>query len=858
MQQRATIFAACLVLSGWLSFVASAPARAEVHTGPIPAWVTERSLSREESPPEATRLGGHLLLLDIQQDRTRAAWHLRQAVRVVDARGVGSYSDITTDYDPSYASLLFHHVRILRRDEVIDKLADHEIRTFQRETGLESGVYNGRTTAVINLRDVRVGDIVDFAYTIEGGNPLLEDHVTFGAFQQMSTPVRDLHLRVVVPAAADLVQHLRNGAEALTERHTGGVREFSWHGRDLPGLILDQNAPLGWEPQPEVALTSFADWPAVADWGRPLYEMTDADRAAIALVAADILVGATQADRILAAIRFVQDQVRYLGLADGLWAFQPRRPSQCLGQRFGDCKDKSLLLIALLEHLGVPAEPVLVSTWYRHRVVEQATSPLAFDHCVVGFRHAGRQYYVDPTLDHQGGDLDGMVFPDYGLGLPLGADRRGLVELPRPEVPRLEISEDYTVLEVGEGDVLFTVETRYHGREADRRRSNYAGISLDQISQQFLQYYSAIHPGIELAARVAVVDTARAGDNVFVVKESYVIHEAWQENDQHQQVIEFYPLELAGYLYLDGSPARSAPYACGDVVDLRFTSRIVMPEDWSIAIEPTTIQGEGFEFTSQPHGEGPLIELYYRYHRWLDEIPAADTPAFLAAQDRILEALGFHVYYADPDLAAPGVEVEPVAVMLALLTLLISVAAAWTVARRHDPQPRVLVSSPRPFGGWLLLPLVGFLVRPLLLLGGWDDLQTLFMRDTWLAAERGLLDVAPTAWSAVIIGELVGNTILFVFSILTAWLMINRRTSTPPVAMVMLVFSALFLSIDHVAALRVMGSELFDESPSDVVGAWIAVLVWVPYFARSRRVQETFVFRADGRPTLAVQDQVLA
>lgn len=116
-------------------------------------------------------------------------------------------------------------------------------------------------------------------------------------------------------------------------------------------------------------------------------------------------------------IRYVQDEIRYLGLESGIGAYKPHSPEKVYQQKFGDCKDKSLLLVALLQKEGISAYPLLVNTSIRQNLNQFQPSNRIFDHCVVAINLDDNNYFIDPTLSLQGGDLDHTYFPDYGLGL---------------------------------------------------------------------------------------------------------------------------------------------------------------------------------------------------------------------------------------------------------------------------------------------------------------------------------------------------------------------------------------------------------------------------------------------------------
>jgi transglutaminase-like putative cysteine protease len=66
-------------------------------------------------------------------------------------------------------------------------------------------------------------------------------------------------------------------------------------------------------------------------------------------------------ERAGAALKLVQQEVRYVyvGLSGG--NLTPATAEETWQRRYGDCKGKTALLLALLAELGIDAEPVLAS-----------------------------------------------------------------------------------------------------------------------------------------------------------------------------------------------------------------------------------------------------------------------------------------------------------------------------------------------------------------------------------------------------------------------------------------------------------------------------------------------------------------
>src|SRR5205823_14142359 len=125
---------------------------------------------------------------------------------------------------------------------------------------------------------------------------------------------------------------------------------------------------------------------------------------------------ADEAAKIAAIYRFVSTEIRYVSLSFGLGRFAAHPPADVLRTQYGDCKDKAVLLRALLEAAGVRAVPVVINT--TRSVDDDFASPLEFNHMLAVVPRAASLdgMWMDATLE---------VAPLGMLG-PNTRDRRAL------------------------------------------------------------------------------------------------------------------------------------------------------------------------------------------------------------------------------------------------------------------------------------------------------------------------------------------------------------------------------------------------------------------------------------------------
>ncbi|WP_179958336.1 DUF3857 domain-containing transglutaminase family protein [Chitinimonas arctica] len=334
-----------------------------------PQWVLPVTYPAQGTvPPE--RVGeGVLYLLSDQQVRLgpqAKSSYRHYATRAMNASGLDGVANIKIGFDPAYQTLVLHSINVIRDKQVIGKLDNATINILQRETELEYQMYDGSKTANIFLKDIRVGDIVEYAFSVNGDNPVFGGKV-FGGFDlQWTAPVQRLHARLLVPSGREISLKARNTDLTPQVREIGDFREYLWDRKDVAALLVDKNAPGWFDPYPMVQWGEFKDWASVVQWALPLYrlpaQLSPALQAEVDKIAA---AHPDVAGRMMAVLRFVQGEIRYLGVEVGAGSHAPSSPLQVLERRFGDCKDKTMLTIAMLDALGIKARPALVNTQAR-------------------------------------------------------------------------------------------------------------------------------------------------------------------------------------------------------------------------------------------------------------------------------------------------------------------------------------------------------------------------------------------------------------------------------------------------------------------------------------------------------------
>jgi hypothetical protein len=652
----------------WGTPAAAAPVR--LSPAPIPSWVTPIEPDLSKRPRARTQGGTENLLLETQTrfgPRGRSHF-IHWADRVASAEGLDEVSPISIELDPSYEQVGVHFLRVRRGGRTIDGLRGATVKFVDVEAELDRRLFDGRRSLVIVPRDLREGDVVEVALTTTGSNPVFGGHAMGNLFLG-GEPIRRLRARLLVdPELPPLRFKLLGGAPEPRKIPTEAGQEYLWDLADTADSEDEDRTPPWFDDHPSADWSDFGSWDAVRDWALPLYPPRAPAPALGQRVKRWQQAHASVQERVLAALRFVQDDVRYLGFELGPNSHAPHAPDQVLAQRFGDCKDKSYLLVTLLRAMGVEADTALVDSTPDARLDQRLPSPYAFDHAIVRAIVDGRVHWLDPTLGQQGGTLRTQATPRYGHALVLRAGAHGLERIPEDPGtdPLVRLKERYRV--ETDGAATLEIETTYRETSADWARGHYTSDSPDQLTRRFLNFYAKRHPTITVVKPAGVTDDRRL--NQVVLRESYAIPGFWHDDE----------IWLRGHLIDDElqEPSvrlRKTPLWLDHPVRKEHLIEVLLPTVFDVQLADDTVEADGISFHQTVGQSGRLISMRFRFATTAPYIPAPEVPRHLATLDKVDDLLDFRLAKGDARQGrrkASGRETA-VAIAVVLVTLVVPV-----------------------------------------------------------------------------------------------------------------------------------------------------------------------------------------
>lgn len=551
--------------------------------GPPPKWV---QVAEVPPPPPADNAPAIQTLLDDNQSRLTPqgdAYYNRRIRKVLKAEGLPGMTSFSVTWDPDDEQVTIHSLRIIRDGKTIDLLdKGKKMLVLRRERDLERAMLDGRMTASQQIEGLQVGDILDASWSHSGRDPVAGNRSY--DMEGLSFPgvASRYRVRLSWPTGAPVRYRATEGFGEPKRTEADG---WSYLELDTPNAQAPKppvGAPQRYRRLGYLETSSFESWNEVSRIMAPLYARAAfidpasdlrAEIAAIAQKSADPKV------RAFEALRLVEDKTRYffIGIGDG--GYVPAPADETWRRKFGDCKGKTVLLLAILKELGVEAEPALVSLGFGDGMDERLPSLAAFNHVIVRAIVGGKVYWLDGTRTGDRSGLEALKPPPHRWALPIraaGADLEAIV-VPPLDAPQVDAMLRFDASRGLDERAGVTMSMRFVGDAANGLRQAVAVNTRTDLERNFRQTMSGNMSWVELD-KIEWQDDAP--NDAFVLKASGTADLDWRKNPDlgmREYRVSNANNQSPGFPRREPGPNRDAPYAVPFPFYIRATTEVVLP-----------------------------------------------------------------------------------------------------------------------------------------------------------------------------------------------------------------------------------------------------------------------------------------
>lgn len=584
-----------------------------------------------------------------------------RAIQVNDAARLGAVGQFPIFFVPDYQRLTLHTVRILRGSESADKTATVNVRFLNRESGLEQGVYSGVLTAVVLVDDLRVGDTLHVVYSIEGANPVFGGSYGEFANWDQADPIELRRVTLNRPAGRAIAWRMlgdhRDASARPSESTVNGMSRVRFEERSIPGLDFEPYIPADYFPARYIQFSESPSWNAVAAWAAALYDAPATLPADLESLVQRLRALPDDDARVSAALQWVQSEIRYFSVSLGESSHRPHSPSMVLQRRYGDCKDKTFLLITILRALGLRVEPALVSTRTPKGPSRSLPSALAFDHVVVRVRVGSATHFLDPTRLGQRGKLHRMGQALEGSDVLIAAaDTQGLTRIETPghaALVRSELEEKIVVPSLS-GAGRLESRQNHVGVRAEVLRVALAQLDAEQRRNAIVQPYERRYPGISIVGDPQIEDDPE--NNVISVRARFNVPNMSVEN-RGNWLVRYQPRNFVGTFAFPEALTRKFPLVVpAHPYEARYSLEIEWPEAVSVIQDPTTrrVNGKHFDIEVTRSFRGNRSRMDIAMRTLSPAVAAADVQRLMEDVKRMDQLVPGFVMIEKSDIKSGG------------------------------------------------------------------------------------------------------------------------------------------------------------------------------------------------------------
>ncbi len=415
-------------------------------------------------------------------------------LRILRLMGREEYANQTFVYDSETAEISVEKAQTVRKTGRVVEVEEDAINDITPSFLAEAGIYSNVLEKVISFPVVGVGSTMELQLK-ETREPAKDGSFSGVEYFGGEDPFLRHELALRFPEDVTVATDASDGIAELVELKEESRRgEITWTAEDVKALVPEGNMPPRSQLRPRVLYSSYESWDEAAAFFAGGFFPHVQTEGAVAEHAALVVEGRETDDhRMYACFIDAATGIANVSLALGLGGYEPNDAALVLENKYGDTRDKAVLLISMLRSVGLSAYPALVHA-EGLPLVETVPTLKQFTRLFVAVPDDEGYTFLDPFLDdvrmgylRWGRGSSALVVKDDGTG--------ELVEVP-PFQPNENLSRKTVTIGVGnDGSAHCGMSTDLYGYFDRMARRALKDATPSERRDFFESSASAFSPG---------------------------------------------------------------------------------------------------------------------------------------------------------------------------------------------------------------------------------------------------------------------------------------------------------------------------------------------------------------------------
>ena len=533
----------------------------------------------------------------------------QEVIKVFNERGIDHARIQGIGYAPGAQEVKVQQARIIKKNGTVEETKSES----DQSSGSYSGMYFDNRQRTVVFSNLEAGDVIEFTYRRDdiSQENMFADY--FGDLAPLQGPIVNADVDYVLIAPAGR-QFYSNQPTLPTVQHTeektnDGLWVHRWRATNVPRIEPEPKMPGFTNVYAYLHVSTFKDWDSVARfwWGLAHDQLFVTPE--VAAAAEDAVKGVPAGDvksRVRAVYDYVVRQTHYVGIEFGIQGYQPHKVDRILAARYGDCKDKASLMYAMLNHLGIKSNLVLLRMRFLGQITDQPASLAVFNHAILYVPKLNT--FLDGTAEFSGSTE--LPDPDQGAQVLVVRDDGQPSHFFTTPVTHPDdnlSTSDYSLQLSTDGSATISGVSQVNGQAAQGLRRAYESESGRR--EKFEQSYGQRYPG----AKAVSFDI---GDPKAIERpvELHFTLRSPQLAQKEGNALVFSPLGEAWHVLESDAPQsrRTYPVDLGTPWTNRFHYSVQVPVGYLLSQRPPVIEKSSpfghYRYEVKPSPEGFTVE----------------------------------------------------------------------------------------------------------------------------------------------------------------------------------------------------------------------------------------------------------
>jgi transglutaminase-like putative cysteine protease len=249
---------------------------------------------------------------------------------------------------------------------------------------------------LFTMPQVIAGSMLEFKFRIFHKKPVIEDNFFTYSSITSTMPVKVTRIKIVTPDNMELSYKNQNTDIKPKKEHNGNKVIYLWETKGKETELVEKYMPNISEVCQRVYISSIKTWVQLADlcwdlFNKNIVVSEDIKEKVKEVTAED----ETPREKIQSIIKFIQNECRYVTMSVDSHHYEPHPSDEVFANKYGDCKDQTVLALAMLKEIGINAYPALFAKTYDPDFWNRLPMPSFFNHVILCIEYESAKYFTD-------------------------------------------------------------------------------------------------------------------------------------------------------------------------------------------------------------------------------------------------------------------------------------------------------------------------------------------------------------------------------------------------------------------------------------------------------------------------------